>query len=85
MPKSPVFKSSLEKQHVDVDVDLFLKGMLMVVVFSKRMEGKRQVLPDNVSSVPGEPLGTTDLIYLTTLILQRTVSISGYASVRHKH
>lgn len=58
MPKPPVLESSSEKQHVDVD--LFLKGMLMVVVLSKGMEGKWQVLPENVSSVPGEPLGNTD-------------------------
>jgi len=47
----------------------FLKGILAVVVFNKGMEGKWQVLPENVSSIPGEPSGNTDLIYLSTLIL----------------
>lgn len=55
-------------------------------MFSKGMEGKWQVLPDNVSSIAGKPSGNTDFPYLTTLVLQRTAGIAtAYSSVRHRH
>lgn len=55
-------------------------------MFSKGMERKRQVLPDNVSSIPGKPSGNTEFLYLTTLVLQRTTGIAtAYSSVRHRH